>query len=66
VVSAMHDLSLAGQYADRLLLLDAGEVVADGPATEVLSEERISQLYGAQVSIVRENGSVFVLPRRRA
>jgi len=66
VVSAMHDLSLAGQYADRLLLLDAGEVVADGPAAEVLSEERISQLYGAQVSIVRENGSVFVLPRRRA
>jgi iron complex transport system ATP-binding protein len=66
VVSAMHDLSLAGQYADRLLLLDAGEVVADGPAVEVLSEERISRLYGAHVHIVRENGSVFVLPRRHA
>jgi len=64
VVSAMHDVSLAGQYADRLLLLDAGEVVADGVATDVLSEERISALYGASVRIVRENGSVFVLPKR--
>ena len=66
VVSAMHDVSLAGQYADRLLLLDAGEVVADGTAVDVLSEERISALYGASVRIVRENGDVFVIPRRRA
>jgi iron complex transport system ATP-binding protein len=64
VVSAMHDVSLAGQYADRLILLDAGAVVADGEATEVLTEERLSQLYGANVHVVRENGSVFVLPRR--
>jgi iron complex transport system ATP-binding protein len=64
VVSAMHDVSLAGQYADRLLLLDGGDIVADGTAHEVLSEERISQLYGANVRIVRENGSVFVLPKR--
>ncbi len=64
VVSAMHDVSLAGQYADRLLLLDAGDVVADGVATDVLTEERISVLYGASVRVVRENGSVFVLPKR--
>jgi iron complex transport system ATP-binding protein len=64
VVSAMHDVSLAGQYADRLLLLDAGDVVAEGSAVDVLSEERISALYGANVRVVRENGSVFVLPKR--
>jgi iron complex transport system ATP-binding protein len=60
----MHDVSLAGQYADRLILLDAGAVVADGEASDVLTEERLSQLYGANVHVVRENGSVFVLPRR--
>jgi len=65
VVSAMHDVSLAGQYADRLLLLDAGDVVAEGAAVDVLSEELISQLYGASVRVVRENGSVYVLPKRR-
>ncbi len=64
VISAMHDLSLAGQFADRLLLLDRGRLVADGPAPDVLSESSIAAYYGASVRIVRENGSVFVLPRR--
>jgi cobalamin transport system ATP-binding protein len=64
VFSTMHDLSLAGQYADRLLLLDRGRIEAQGSPTDVLSEERIASFYGASVRIVRENGHVFVLPRR--
>ncbi len=64
VVSAMHDLSLAGQYADRLLLLAQGCIVADGVAREVLSEERINAYYGASVRVIEEEGRVFVLPRR--
>jgi iron complex transport system ATP-binding protein len=64
VVSAMHDLSLAGQFADRLLLLDGGSVVADGPAREVLTEARIGSHYGAHVRVIHDNGNVFVLPRR--
>jgi len=65
VISAMHDLSLAGQYADRLLLLDAGRVIAQGTAAEVLSEELIGAHYGAEVHVVRDRGQVHVLPRRR-
>ena len=65
VVSAMHDLSLAGQYADRLLLLDGGRLVVQGTAAEVLSEEVIGRHYGARVRVVHEDGFVFVLPRRR-
>ena len=64
VISAMHDLSLAGQYADRLLLLDRGQIVAGGAARDVLSEAAISAYYGANVRVIHENGSVFVLPRR--
>jgi iron complex transport system ATP-binding protein len=64
VVSAMHDLSLAGQYADRLVLLDRGRIVADGSASEVLSAGRIAEYYGAHVHVVEEDGAVFVLPRR--
>ena len=65
VVSAMHDLSLAGQYADRLLLLDGGRLVVQGTAAEVLSEEVIGRHYGAEVRVIHEDGLVFVLPRRR-
>lgn len=64
VVAAMHDLTLASQYADRLILLDKGEIAADGPPREVISEERIATHYGASVRVVEENGSVFVFPRR--
>jgi iron complex transport system ATP-binding protein len=66
VISAMHDLCLAGQFADRLLLLDRGRLVADGPASEVLSEEGIAAHYGASVRVLREDGGIFVLPRREA
>jgi iron complex transport system ATP-binding protein len=64
VVSAIHDLSLAGQYADRLLLLDQGQIVADGSAREVLSEASIAAYYGANVRVIHDNHSVFVLPQR--
>jgi iron complex transport system ATP-binding protein len=66
VLSAMHDLSLAGQYADRLLLLDGGRVVAVGKPDAVLSEQVIAEHYRAQVRVLHENGAVFVLPRREA
>jgi len=66
VVSAMHDLSLASQYAERLLLLDRGRLVADGTASDVLSEETIGSYYGADVRVVHDADGVFVLPRRRA
>ncbi len=64
VVSTMHDLTLAGQYADRLVLLDRGRVVAEGPAAEVLSEPNVAAHYGARVRVVEQEGAVFVLPVR--
>jgi iron complex transport system ATP-binding protein len=64
IVSTMHDLTLAGQYADRLVLLDRGAVVAEGAAADVLSAENIAAYYGAAVRIVEDAGHVFVLPHR--
>jgi cobalamin transport system ATP-binding protein len=64
IVATLHDLTLAGQYADRLVLLDGGRVVADGPAADVLSPENVRVYYGARVRIVEDDGHVFVLPVR--
>jgi iron complex transport system ATP-binding protein len=64
VITTMHDLTLAGQYADRLMLLDAGRVVVDGPANEVLTEENLASYYGARVRIIHDEGRPVVLPIR--
>ena len=57
VIAAMHDLTLAGQYADRLALLVAGKLVAVGAPSEVLTEPAIADHYQAQVRILEMNGS---------
>lgn len=65
VVSAMHDLTLAGLYADRLALLHQGHVVASGTASHVLRAETLSEFYGVSVSVHHEaDGTVVVVPRR--
>ena len=65
VVSAMHDLTLAGQFADRLVLLDAGRAVAHGPAATVLTEDTIRRHYDVAVRILHdEDGGVVVIPLR--
>ena len=65
VVSAMHDLTLAGQYADRLLLLDAGRPVLSGPPAEVLTEEIVARHYGASVRVVADGAAgLAVVPLR--
>jgi iron complex transport system ATP-binding protein len=65
VVAAMHDLTLAAQYGDRIVLVDRGRVVAEGGAREVLTEERIASLYGATVRVVHGDGAPAVVPVRR-
>ncbi len=57
VIAAMHDLTLAGQYADRLALLVGGRVVAGGLPEEVLTEPAIADHYHARVKVLALNGS---------
>jgi iron complex transport system ATP-binding protein len=66
VLSTMHDLTLAGQFAGRLLLLDGGRVVASGTAGEVLTRPLITEHYGADVHVVEAPGAgVAIVPVRR-
>ena len=51
VLATMHDLTLAGLYASRLLLLSGGRVVAEGAPSEVLTEPLIAEHYGARVRV---------------
>lgn len=64
LVAAMHDLTLAAQFADRMLLLDAGRVVADGAPADVLTEALIAEHYGAEIDVVPVGDRIAVVPRR--
>jgi iron complex transport system ATP-binding protein len=65
VVTTMHDLTLAGQYAEHVVLLDGGSVVAEGAAAEVLSAPNVAAHYGANVRVIEDESGVFVVPVRR-
>ncbi len=65
VVSTLHDLTLAGQYADALLLLDAGRAVAAGPAAAVLTAGSVARHLGATAEVEPDaGGAVRVTPVR--
>jgi iron complex transport system ATP-binding protein len=68
VVAVLHDLNQAAAACDRLLVMDGGRVVAEGPPAEVLTAERVRQVWG--VPVWRgENGATgapVVLPVGRA
>jgi iron complex transport system ATP-binding protein len=66
LVAAMHDLTLAAQYADRMVLLDGGRVAADGRPREVVTEEAIARHYGAAIRVVSLDGGFAVVPSRSA
>jgi iron complex transport system ATP-binding protein len=53
VMAVLHDLGLAATFFPRVVLLDHGRVVADGPPTEVLSDERIREVFGVDPAMVR-------------
>jgi iron complex transport system ATP-binding protein len=65
VVSVLHDLTLAGQFADRLLLLGGGTVIALGTPEEVLDEAILEKAFGSPVRIIRtDDGELVIAPRR--
>jgi iron complex transport system ATP-binding protein len=64
VITTMHDLTMAGRYADRLMLLADGEVVVTGTSDEVLTEEHVARHYGAAVRILHDEHGLVVVPHR--
>ena len=66
VISAIHDLTLAGQFADRLLLLAGGRIVATGEPSAVLTEAAIRDHWGVHVRITHDpSGAPVVVPVRQ-
>jgi iron complex transport system ATP-binding protein len=64
IIATLHDLTLAGQFADRLVLLDQGVVVVDGPARDVVRSRELSEHYGMNLRVIDVDGSDVIVPVR--
>lgn len=66
VIAVIHDLTLAAQYCDRLIMLDDGAIRAIGSPDDVITEEVILQVYGARTRVIAhpDSGLPVVLPAR--
>ena len=65
VVTAVHDLNLAGRFADRLALLADGVVRGSGLPSEVLTEDLLSEHYGRGVRVIHDVDGPVVIPTRK-
>lgn len=66
VVVVMHDLNMAQQYCDRLLVLDGGELVADGKPAEVLTDDLLKHVFGIQVARWQNGAESYLVPKSSA
>lgn len=57
VLIVLHDLSLAARYCDRIAMFASGRLATIGPPDEVLTVDRIAEVYGQRVQIMRHPGS---------
>jgi len=66
VVLATHDLTLAAQFCDELVLVAGGTVKRSGPPTEVITQDVIQDVYGANVSVIThpQSGKPVVVANR--
>ena len=64
IVMVLHDINLSARYADHIFALRKGEIVAQGTPKDILTEERINQVYGIECRIIEDpvSHSPMILP----
>ena len=64
VVMVLHDLNLAARYADRLVVMRHGRIVAEGSPADVLTEQVVQEAFGLTARIIADPvcGSPMVVP----
>ena len=60
ILAVLHDLDLAARYADRLIWINRGRIVADGSPVDTMTPERLAEVYGIDARIERRDGVLGV------
>jgi len=62
VLAVLHDLNLALQYADDIIMMKAGQVVASGPVYDTITEDLIEDTFGHPVKLLNHDGQPVIIP----
>ncbi|RRJ67203.1 ABC transporter ATP-binding protein [Paenibacillus oralis] len=64
IVVVLHDLNQSAKYADRMVVLQKGRIVADGEPDEVLTVQTLEQAFGIHANVIKDpdSGSPVFLP----
>jgi iron complex transport system ATP-binding protein len=67
VVMVLHDLNLAARYADHLVVMSGGRIVAEGAPKDVISAEIVRSAFGLEALVIEDpvSGLPMVVPRGR-
>ncbi|CCE95822.1 putative iron(III) ABC transporter, ATP-binding protein [Sinorhizobium fredii HH103] len=60
-IIVLHDINQAASYADRIVALRDGRVIADGTPDDVLTEDHLESIFGYRMKVGHMNGKPFVL-----
>jgi iron complex transport system ATP-binding protein len=64
VLAIVHDLALAARFADRIVVMDGGRLIADGAPRAVLTPERIAQVFGVEAEIAEDAAGPIPILRK--
>ena len=64
VLAVVHDLALAARFADRVLVMQSGRIVAHGAPAETLDPARIAQVFGVETQMLPFDGASIPVARR--
>jgi len=54
ILAALHDLNLAARHCERIVLMHRGRVAAQGPVSQVLTQENLRRVYGAHGTVIED------------
>jgi iron complex transport system ATP-binding protein len=64
ILATMHDLTLAARFADRVIVMHQGRLVAEGPPVEALNAQRLAAVFGVEAQMVDLGGNRVPVPVR--
>ncbi|MCQ4087848.1 ABC transporter ATP-binding protein [Saccharibacillus sp. JS10] len=67
IVMVLHDINLSARYADHIFALKDGHLIAEGTPTEVITSERVNEIFGLDSSVIPDpiSGSPMIVPKGR-